>query len=120
MYGGGGGGGGALAALAARQTVDAQRVGSPLQGRGHVYTGTALQFTVGTVSQKHPTSPLPLPQVAINSMPCTHEKKKKLLYLGSGIFSPPFIASRKKCFLDTCSGNGDENKSVEPMPGLRV
>lgn len=47
----------ALAALAERQTVDAGRVGSPLQGQGHVYTGTALQFTVETVSQRLPTLP---------------------------------------------------------------
>lgn len=62
----------ALAAMAACQTVDAQRVGSPLKGQGHVYTGTALQFTVETVSQRPPRPSLGgNKQHAMN----THEKK---------------------------------------------
>lgn len=43
------------------KAVDAQRVGSPLQGRGRVYTGTALQFTVETVSQRRTRPPHPPP-----------------------------------------------------------
>lgn len=65
------------------KAVDAQRVGSPLQGRGRVYTGTALQFTVETVSQRrtrpppplHPTLP-PLP-LGGNKQHATNQGKKK-------------------------------------------
>lgn len=114
---------GALAALAARQGCRCSACRIATSGsRPRLYRDCSSVYSRNCQSEAHPTPP-PLPPGG-NKQHATNQgkKNKSHLYLAPGILSPLFIASRKKCFWDTCSGSGagGENKWVEPTPGIMV